>query len=387
MTILAAVRNTVTTPVIMSVTQKVARTGGSPIASPVPSLVNGNTTMVQGAAIGSSYTIYSASYPITSAVGTKYGVTSGSFSDTFKDPAELGATCSALGTTAPSSTSSSSSVPSTTTSSSATSTPTLGIKQSIGAYSFQGCYTEPDGQRALTGAVFYNYTGMTLEQCAADCASFTFWGVEYGGECKLCRYLDVSMLIIHPGYCGNSLSTGSVLAPTQSDCSFVCPGNSYEYCGAGDRLEMYLMSSLSSNSSSTSPVSSSGTTSPSSSVTSSAMATQTLAVKPAMGAYAFQGCYTEATSTRALSGAAFYNYTAMTLEMCLSNCAGYTYWGVEYGGECMLFLICATTAAYLHLNRLLWKYHQHRLCSSSTLRLQLHLSRQQLRVLWSRESP
>jgi hypothetical protein len=37
---------------------------------------------------------------------------------------------------------------------------------------------------------------------------------------------------------------------------------------------------------------------------------------------------------RALEGAAFYDYTAMTLEECLKNCNGYEWWGVEYGGEC-----------------------------------------------------
>jgi len=26
---------------------------------------------------------------------------------------------------------------------------------------------------------------MTLEECATDCAGFTYFGVEYGGECLL----------------------------------------------------------------------------------------------------------------------------------------------------------------------------------------------------------
>jgi hypothetical protein len=26
---------------------------------------------------------------------------------------------------------------------------------------------------------------MTLEQCMADCTGFSYWGVEYGGECML----------------------------------------------------------------------------------------------------------------------------------------------------------------------------------------------------------
>jgi hypothetical protein len=49
--------------------------------------------------------------------------------------------------------------------------------------------------------------------------------------------------------------------------------------------------------------------------------------------YTFQGCYTEATNIRALSSASFYDYPAMTLEECAADCAGYTYFGVEYGGE------------------------------------------------------
>jgi hypothetical protein len=48
------------------------------------------------------------------------------------------------------------------------------------------------------------------------------------------------------------------------------------------------------------------------------------------------GCYTEATNMRALTGAVSYDYTAMTLEECLAACTGFTYWGVEYGGECLL---------------------------------------------------
>jgi hypothetical protein len=41
---------------------------------------------------------------------------------------------------------------------------------------------------------------------------------------------------------------------------------------------------------------------------------------------------------RALSLASFYDYGAMTLEECANDCAGYLYFGVEYGGECKLFL-------------------------------------------------
>jgi hypothetical protein len=41
---------------------------------------------------------------------------------------------------------------------------------------------------------------------------------------------------------------------------------------------------------------------------------------------------------RALSAASWYDYPAMTLEECAGDCAGYTYFGVEYGGECLFIL-------------------------------------------------
>jgi hypothetical protein len=68
---------------------------------------------------------------------------------------------------------------------------------------------------------------MTLEMCFGDCAGAgcKYWGVEYGGEC----------------YCGNSFGAGSVAAlGGNADCSFTCPGNSLEFCGAGNRLSTYV---------------------------------------------------------------------------------------------------------------------------------------------------
>lgn len=44
------------------------------------------------------------------------------------------------------------------------------------------------------------------------------------------------------GYCGNGLEAGSVEAPV-ADCSMVCGGDPYEYCGNGNRLELYRLTS------------------------------------------------------------------------------------------------------------------------------------------------
>lgn len=175
------VRSTATAP-SLTVEQKVAR----PAATPIPALVNATVAMVAGATFG-PYTLYSASYTLNStSTGIKYGVASGSSADTFKDASDLGATCAPLGTTAPTSSSTSSTASSTTSSSrtsSSSAVPTLAVKPTIGAYTFLGCYTEGNGARALAGASFYNYTGMTLESCSSSCSGFTYWGVEYGGEC------------------------------------------------------------------------------------------------------------------------------------------------------------------------------------------------------------
>ena len=76
--------------------------------------------------------------------------------------------------------------------------------------------------RALSSGTFYNDTSMTNEYCSERCSGFKYFGTEYGQEC----------------YCGNSFNTGSVPAPA-ADCSFPCPGDANEFCGAGNRLTVY----------------------------------------------------------------------------------------------------------------------------------------------------
>lgn len=106
-----------------------------------------------------------------------------------------------------------------------------------------------------------------------------------------------------------------------------CPGNTFEYCGAGNRLEMYQLWSNVTLSTSTTTTT----------ATTSASAKPTPSHVQVVGPYTFQGCYTEATGMRALTGPpSLVNYTAMTIEMCESHCAQYNsiYFGVEYAGEC-----------------------------------------------------
>lgn len=82
------------------------------------------------------------------------------------------------------SSSSTSSVSKTSTSTSAVASPTGPVVvQSVGNYVTDGCWTEGNGVRALSPGAFANDT-MTVESCAASCAGYTYFGVEYGRECE-----------------------------------------------------------------------------------------------------------------------------------------------------------------------------------------------------------
>ncbi|KAI0129344.1 heme peroxidase [Hypoxylon sp. NC0597] len=302
---------------------------------PVPTLKNATVAMTEATCVG-SYTLYTANYTGLGdlAYASKIDVISGSGTtaliDDFNAASDLAGTCqtfqgppSSLCTTEQASTpsdssttssvvstssstaitdittSTSSSLPTsssttvTSTSTSTAPTETLQHRQDIGEYVLVGCQKESTvvGTRALSGASFA-YDNMTLETCLKNCTGYIYWGTEYGREC----------------YCGNSLHSTSEDAPL-TDCNMVCGGDPTEYCGDSNRVELY------------------------STTASQPAPTATLAVKPTVSSYVRVGCYTEIQGGRALAGAT-YAYDAMTLEMCASNCRGFTYWATEYSREC-----------------------------------------------------
>ncbi|KAH9207298.1 hypothetical protein DL95DRAFT_527981 [Leptodontidium sp. 2 PMI_412] len=206
---------------------------------------------------------------------------------------------------------------SSTVSSSATASPTLGNKPTVGSYNYYQCRTEGVGVRALSGAASANDL-MTVEMCAASCAGFTYFGTEYGREC----------------YCGNSFGTGSTVAPA-TDCSFTCGGDAYEYCGAGNRLTVYVLNGTALPSSSS--VSSSSTklsTGVSSTVSLSSSSTAPASTGFPTG-WTSQGCWVDGLTGRILTKQQPDN-AQNTLESCVQTCAGlgYTIAGAEYGTEC-----------------------------------------------------
>jgi hypothetical protein len=135
------------------------------------------------------------------------------------------------------------------TSTTATATATSGpnIKPTVGAYTRVGCQTEATAGRALSAKEVFASDTLTLESCAAYCEGYTYFGAEYGRECKRHRTPTPCMMIwltSETGYCGNSLNAGSVPAP-DSECNMLCAGDALEYCGAGNRLELYRLSTVS----------------------------------------------------------------------------------------------------------------------------------------------
>lgn len=339
LTVSALVRNDITATPSLGISYLTPR-GVVRNGNPVPILSSTSSAMKKGDCIG-PYTFYSASYTIAGGLSyaAKLSVTAGSNSDSFNKASDLSGSCATFSGTAscttpgsggggnepdasstlaassstaePEPLSSTGSVvkvpssttvvePSTTSSSAVEPTATSPARKlTVAGYTRLRCATEGSGVRALTGASFA-YDTMTLESCAANCTGFVYFGTEYSREC----------------FCGNSLASSSVEAP-DSECNMLCAGDPSEYCGAGNRLELYWKPEMAT-------------------VTSSAVPqpTATLGRKESVGDYVFVGCQTEATQGgRALEGK-FWADDGMTLEGCAEQCEGWEYFGAEYGREC-----------------------------------------------------
>ncbi|KAL2134895.1 hypothetical protein VTI74DRAFT_10530 [Chaetomium olivicolor] len=181
----------------------------------------------------------------------------------------------------------------------------------VNGWEQMGCYAEGTTGRALTyGAGGIPNAEMTVAKCTAACraAGYILAGLEYAGEC----------------YCGNAIANGG--APATSGCSMTCNGNSSEFCGGPNRLNVYNFGGqynpTATSSATPGPSSAGGNPQP-------AGPSQPQTV----GNYDWYGCRTEATNMRALSAATFAS-DDMTLEACQAYCSAYTYFGVEYAREC-----------------------------------------------------
>jgi hypothetical protein len=126
-----------------------------------------------------------------------------------------------------------------------------------------------------------------------------------------------------------------------TDCNLICAGNSFEYCGAGNYLEMYRLTSLASSTSAgvSSSASSLGTGSAASSKTSSSVSSS-ISISTPLGTgfpagWTYQGCFIDGINGRILNHQQADNQQN-TLQSCVATCAaaGYDIAGTEYGVEC-----------------------------------------------------
>ncbi|MCJ1306581.1 hypothetical protein MMC25_000224 [Agyrium rufum] len=359
-----------------STTSTVSSSSTSSAASSTTSTVISSTissTASSSAATSTAVSSTSTSSPTSSSTSTS------TVSSSTTSPATTSSTVLSTSTT---STISTTSTTSSTTSSTKPTSTTPVIPKSVGVFTYIDCHTEIPG-RALTGKAIAS-DDMTIERCASNCTSFTYFAVEYGREC----------------YCGNSLPSTSVTA-TDGRCNMVCGGNSTEICGGPNGLTLYenvpnpwqyigcanetnpralpLATSVSPGMTietcqsyclsqnlplagleyadechcgtalqSNSTLGFTGCNMPCAGNSSEmcggssrlSVYNYTLYTPPQLvskaGNFSLQGCFSEPAGGRALGAYTFTNTTNMTTEICVEGCQvkGYSFAGLEYGQEC-----------------------------------------------------
>lgn len=151
-----------------------------------------------------------------------------------------------------------------------------------------GCYSDSTNSRTLKNAESIP-GGVTVAKCTAKCQQigYLYAGVEYGVEC----------------YCDDQIQNNA--SPLSSGCSMACAGNSSEYCGGANSLNLYQSSSVSGSASLPS-------------------------------GWSPLGCWTDSVSARTLGNQFSNSYQNMTIEACLGTCQihGYSLAGLEYAQEC-----------------------------------------------------
>ncbi|KAK8048877.1 copper radical oxidase [Apiospora phragmitis] len=186
----------------------------------------------------------------------------------------------------------------------------------VGNYVWYGCQLEVGGRTLQLAA--YADDKMTIESCYTYCSAqgATYFGTEYGREC----------------YCGNSFQTGPHPAPA-SDCSQLCAGNQYEYCGNGNRLSVYVK-----NDSAPIPSSSSSSTTGNAptSTTGTSTATSAPAATDLPAGWTAQGCWQDGPNGRIIPAYQAPDSGSLTPQNCAFLCQnmGYTISGTEFSQQC-----------------------------------------------------
>jgi hypothetical protein len=94
---------------------------------------------------------------------------------------------------------------------------------------------EPSNGRLLSKLVFADDT-MTQDRCLATCYMYNYAGLEYGRECW-CGNGPIN-------WAGNAGAAAGGNA-TEPECSKPCMGNTAQKCGAGKRMNLFVLRNLS----------------------------------------------------------------------------------------------------------------------------------------------
>lgn len=94
---------------------------------------------------------------------------------------------------------------------------------SVPGYTYQSCWVDSVGDRALKGAVHVDGNLMTAALCGELCGGSKFFGTQFAHEC----------------FCGEELLTG-VIAASEEECGMPCAGDAAERCGGPQRLSLYV---------------------------------------------------------------------------------------------------------------------------------------------------
>ncbi|PVF97904.1 WSC-domain-containing protein [Serendipita vermifera] len=176
------------------------------------------------------------------------------------------------------------------------------IKEAVGAWEYQDCYSDSIDIRTLSPRVWVDGS-MTVEKCVNKCfeGGFMYAGLEYANECC----------------CSNSIGGSS--QPGQTGCSMPCEGDSSSICGGGNSLTLYKYTN-----------------------------TDLPAAATALNVYnqwTLQGCFVDTSGNTAMPHTV--NLEAMTVGKCVDACiaAGYTVAGLEYSVECYCSNALPTSSA------------------------------------------
>lgn len=171
-------------------------------------------------------------------------------------------------------------------------------------YNYLGCFRESTtGPRLFPNQGYTpNITANDNNMCQEACyglAQYSFAGTEYTSQC----------------YCGNTPPPLAAQDLTNTLCNFACPGDPNDACGGTGYISVFY--------------------NPTEYVAGTDPALYGPKTVSSVGNYDYLGCYSEATTGRALGGLSPpAPSTGFTIELCAAGCKGFTYFGMEYANEC-----------------------------------------------------